>query len=177
MHSEQEACRGKIFLCVRMASLHRFVLFRSQCQEQTLWKERSKVKWWENIGKYLKTGKNREGGRERQMAGREAGVVVEFCVLSCRSPFPLSLLSLSLVVFTLLLSFHLSLALNHFSIFIISDTIWLFFLCVKYFDTIVVRLYYWFVICYLKCFVNFDLSLLNFLWARIVYSFLYTFYI
>ncbi len=140
----------------------------------------------EVMRKHREVFEDREKQRRRERAtdGREGGwccrgvlrVVMQKSIsivttLSLSGCFYSFTLSLSLVVFTLLLSFHLSLALNHFSIFIISDTIWLFFLCVKYFDTIVVRLYYWFVICYLKCFVNFDLSLLNFLWARIVYRF------
>lgn len=134
----RKLAEGRFSLCVRMVSLHRFVLFRSQCQEQTLWKERSKVKWWENIGKYLKTGRNGEGGRERQMA---RGRLVLSWSSACRHAevnfhchfYSLSLVvfTLSLVVFTLLLSFHLSLAFNHFSLFIshpfvlftISDTI------------------------------------------------------
>lgn len=130
IHSEQEACWGKIFLCVRMASLHRFVLFRSQCQEQTLWKERSKVKWW---GKHREIFEDREKRRRRERATdgrREAGVVVEFCVLSCRSPFPLSLLlSLSGCFYSLstchLLSITSILISRPFVLFIISDTFWL----------------------------------------------------
>ncbi len=70
----------------------------------------------EVMRKHREVFEDREKQRRRERATdgqREAGVVVEFCVLSCRSPFPLSLLSLSGCFY----SFTLSLSLVVFTLF------------------------------------------------------------